>query len=231
MIHVHRALQLYTQSRNSAGERVRIALHLKGLEYEYISVSAMRSEEYRSINPQGLMPALRVGDAVIAQSTAILEYLEEVYPDRPLLPVDCLARAEARAFAQLISSDTHPLCNYRIRKYLAQQLDANDADILAWYHHWISLSFTALEEALARRANQYRFCFGDDPGWADLHLVPMIANARRFECNLAAYPRLLEIESRCIPLDAFRLARPDTQPDYPGYVVAAVSPGRTSRQD
>jgi maleylpyruvate isomerase len=226
-----RRLQLYTQSRNSAGERVRIALHLKGLEYEYIPVSAMTSEEYRSINPQGLMPALRVGDTVFAQSTAILEYLEEKYPERPLLPTDPVERAEARAFSQFISSDTHPLCNYRIRKYLAEQLHASDADILAWYRNWISISFAALEEALARRVKGYKFCFSDDPGWADLHLIPMIANARRFECNLAGYPRLLEIECLCVSLDPFRLARPDTQPDYPGYVVTAVSPGRTSGQD
>jgi len=106
-------LQLYTQSRNSAGERVRIALNLKGLQYEYIPVSAMTSEEYRSVNPQGLMPALRVGNSVFAQSTAILEYLEEAYPHPPLLPADPIARAEARAFSQLISSDTQ--CNYRVR--------------------------------------------------------------------------------------------------------------------
>jgi maleylacetoacetate isomerase len=218
-------LQLYTQSRNSAGERVRIALHLKGLEYEYVSVSAMTSEEYRRINPQGLMPALRAGDSVIAQSTAILEFLEEVYPDRPLLPADPIARAEARAFSQLISSDTHPLCNYRVRKYLAQQFHASDAAILAWYHNWIGISFGALEEALARRVKDYRFCFSDEPGWADLHLVPMIANARRFECNLAGYPRLLETESRCVALEAFRLARPDMQPDYRGHVATTISPG------
>jgi maleylacetoacetate isomerase/maleylpyruvate isomerase len=154
-----------------------------------------------------------------------------VYTDRPLLPADSISRAEARAFSQLISSDTHTLCNYRIRKYLAQQLHASDAAILAWYHNWISISFAALEEALARRVRDYKFCFSDAPGWADLHLIPMISNARRFECDLAGYPRLLEIEHRCVSLDPFRLARPDMQPDYPGYVVTAISPGRTSGQD
>jgi maleylacetoacetate isomerase len=220
-------LQLYTQSQNSAGERVRIALHIKRLQYEYIPVSALTSEEYRSVNPQGLMPALRVGNTVFAQSTAILEYLEEAYPHPSLLPADPIERAEARAFAQLISSDTHPLCNYRVRKYLAEHLIASDEAILAWYHNWIGISFSALEEALARRAKDYEFCFGDEPGWADLHLVPMIANARRFKCDLAVYPRLLAAESRCVALDPFRLARPDAQPDYPEHVATTVSPGRT----
>jgi maleylpyruvate isomerase len=128
-------LRLLTQSRNSAGERVRIALNLKGLAYEYVSIAAMEPKDYREINPQGLMPALMVGESVFAQSTAILEYLEEVYPARPLLPSDPVKRAEVRAFASLISSDTHPLCNYRIRKYLANELGATDTAILAWYRN------------------------------------------------------------------------------------------------
>jgi maleylacetoacetate isomerase len=218
-------LRLLTQSRNSAGERVRIALNLKGLAYEYVSIAAMEPKDYREINPQGLMPALMVGESVFAQSTAILEYLEEVYPARPLLPSDPVKRAEVRAFASLISSDTHPLCNYRIRKYLANELGATDTAILAWYRNWIGISFTALEKTIARRARQCRYCFGDGPGWADLHLIPMIANARRFDCDLGPYPRLLEIESYCVELDAFRLARPDAQPDYRGKVDSIIGPG------
>jgi maleylpyruvate isomerase len=219
-------LKLFTQSRNSAGERVRIALNLKGLSYEYISVAAMAPADYLRINPQGLMPALKVGDAVIAQSAAILEYLEEVYPERPLLPVGATEQAQVRAFASLISADTHPLCNYRVRKYLAQQLNATDAAILAWYRNWVSASFTALEETLARRSKAYHYCFGDAPGWADLHLAPMVAAARRFECDLGGYRRLLEIEGRCAQLEAFTRARPDAQPDYTGDVKTTISPGR-----
>jgi maleylacetoacetate isomerase/maleylpyruvate isomerase len=203
---------------------VRIALDLKGLTYEYVSIATMKPADYRQINPQGLMPALMVGETVFAQSTAILEYLEEVYPERPLLPDDAVKRAEVRAFALLISADTHPLCNYRIRKYLANEVGATDAAILAWYRNWIGASFAALEETISRLAHQYPFCFGEQPGWADLHLVPMIANARRFECNLGLYPRLLEIESNCVGLEAFRLARPDAQPDFTGQVRTVVGP-------
>ena len=219
-------LTLFTQSRNSAGERVRIAMNLKGLAYEYVLVAAMDTADYRRINPQGLMPALKVGEEMIAQSGAILEYLEEVYPEHPLLPTDPIWRAQARAFACLISADTHPLCNYRVRKYLVQELNASDAAVLAWYRNWVTASFTSLEEVLARRARAYAYCFGDNPGWADLHLVPMVENARRFACDLSAFPRLTEIEARCVKLEAFRRARPEAQPDYPGYVRTTVGPGR-----
>ena len=219
-------LMLFTQSRNSAGERVRIALHLKALAYEYVSVAAMDPADYRRINPQGLLPALKIGEEVIGQSAAILEYLEEVYPERPLLPKNPIERAQARAFAYLISADTHPLCNYRVRKYLVQELKASDASVLAWYRNWVATSFASLEELLARRSNAYAYCFGDSPGWADIHLVPMVDNARRFQCDLSAFPRLLDIEGRCSELDAFRRARPDAQPDYPGYVKTTVGPGR-----
>jgi maleylpyruvate isomerase len=217
--------QLFTQSRNSAGERVRIALHLKAIDYEYVAVSAMDPDAYRAVNPQGLMPALRIGETVIAQSSAILEYLEETCPARPLLPSDALTRAQARAFAQLIACDTHPLCNYRVRKYLVQAMGASDAAISAWYQNWVRESFAALEETLARRGGNTAFCFGDEPGWADLHLVPIVANARRFACDLAPYRRLTEIEARCTPLDAFRRARPDAQPDYAGRVDTVLAPG------
>lgn len=219
-------LTLFTQSRNSAGERVRIALHLKALSYQYISVAGMEPAEYRRINPQALMPALKVGDVVIAQSPAILEYIEEAYPERPLLPADAVERAQVRAFASLISADTHPLCNYRVRKYLAQELNASDAAVVAWYRHWITNSFAALEETLARRPKPYPYCFGEGPGWADLHLVPMIANARRFQCDLSAFPHLEQIGHRCAQLEPFKQARPDAQPDYPGHVETAISPGR-----
>ena len=209
-------MRLYTRWRNSAGERVRIALNLKGLGYEYVAVGSLPPGEYRRLNPQGLMPALQVGGGrVIAQSTAILEYLEETHPEPALLPADPILRAEARAFAQLIASDLHPINNNRVRKYLSERLGAGEEEVLAWYRHWVGLALAALEEALARRRRDRPFCFGDGPGWADLHLVPQMANARRFDCDLSPYPRLLAVDARCAGLEAFRRARPEAQPDRP----------------
>jgi maleylacetoacetate isomerase len=213
-------MRLYTRWQNSAGERVRIALNLKGLGYEYVAVGSLPPGEYRRLNPQGLMPALDVGDGrVVAQSTAILEYLEETHPEPALLPADPVLRAGARAFSQLIASDLHPINNNRVRRYLAERLGAGARDVLAWYRHWVGLALAALEETLARRRRDWPFCFGEGPGWADLHLAPQMANARRFNCDLSPYPRLVAVDARCAALDAFRRARPEAQPDYPGNTV------------
>jgi len=219
-----RIMKLYSQSRNSAGERVRIALHLKGIDYDYVAIPSLPPGDYRRINPQGLMPALETGGKVIAQSTAILEFLEEIHPSPALLPDDPVARAEVRSFAQLIASDLHPLNNYRIRRYLGAKLGAGEAEILAWYRHWVAVAFGALEETLRRRP-QSPFCFGGAPGWADLHLVPHLSTVRRFGCDLAPYPRLLAVEANCIALDAFRRARPEAQPEFDGEIRTVVRPG------
>lgn len=208
-------MQLYSRWQNSAGERVRIALNLKGLGYEYVPVESRTFGEYLTINPQGLLPALRVGRHVIAQSTAILEYLEETHPGTPLLPADPILRAQARAFAQHIASDLHPINNNRVRKYLGEQVGVREAGVQAWYEHWLSVAFTALEATLAARSVSWPFCFGDAPGWAELHLVPQIANARRFGCDLSPYPLLMAVDARCRSLDEFSRARPDAQPDFP----------------
>ena len=217
-------MRLYTQSRNSAGERVRIALHLKGIDYDYVSIPALPPGDYRRINPQGLMPALEIDGNVIAQSTAILEFLEETHPSPPLLPTDPVQRGEIRGFAQLIASDLHPLNNYRIRRYLGTRLRAGEAEILAWYRHWVAVALAALEETLRRRAPS-AFCFGEAPGWADLHLVPQLSTARRFGCDLAAFSRLLAAEARCTELDAFRRARPEAQADFEGEIKTVLRPG------
>jgi maleylpyruvate isomerase len=209
-------MQLYSRWRNSAGERVRIALNLKRLPYEYIAVGSLSPGEYQQLNPQGLLPALRVGGQVIAQSTAILEYLEEMHPETPLLPADPVLRAQARAFAQLIASDLHPINNNRVRAYLAARMGVSETGVGGWYRHWVALAMTALEATLAARPHDWRFCFGDAPGWADLHLAPQLANARRFDCDLDPYPHLRAVDAACRILDAFRRARPEAQPDYPG---------------
>lgn len=216
-------LCLLTRWQNSAGERVRIALHLKSVPYDYAPVSTLPPGEWRRLNPQGLMPVLLVDGRPLAQSAAILGFLEEAWPDPPLLPVDPLLRAEARAFAALITSDLHPINNNRVRRYLAERLSADEAALADWYAHWVRLAFDALEAALAARPEPWSFCFGDAPGWADLHLVPQMANARRFGCDLEPYPLLRAVDARCRKLDAFRRARPEAQPDFPG--AGAVAPG------
>ncbi len=208
-------MRLYSRWQNSAGERVRIALNLKNVPYDYVPVGSLPQGAYRRLNPQGLLPALDVHGRIIAQSTAILEYLEEIFPQPALLPEDPIERAQARAFAQLITSDLHPLNNHRVRVYLSRQLGASDEAVSGWYRHWVAAAFAALEEALAARPRQSSFCYGEAPGWADLHLVPQLANARRFDCDLSAYPRLRAVERACAGLDAFLRARPEAQPDYP----------------
>ncbi len=209
-------MQLFTQWRNSAGERVRIALHLKRIDYEYIAVGRLPAGEYARLNPQGLMPALRIGGQVIAQSTAILEFLEETWPVPALLPGDPIMRARARGFAQLITSDLHPLNNNRVRRFLAGRMGASAAMVQEWYRHWLATAFAALEASLATMPDDTPFCFGDEPGWADLHLAPQIANARRFDCDLTPYPRLCAVDARCSLREEFQRARPEAQPDYPG---------------
>ena len=208
-------MELITRYQNSAGERVRIALNLKGIAYRYRAVASLPTGAYPALNPQGLLPALVVGGEVIAQSAAILAYLEEVHPSPALLPADPILRAQARAFAQSIAADLHPLNNQRVRRFLADRLGVEAAGLGEWYRHWVGVGLTGLEAVLAARGGAHAFCFGDAPGWADLHLVPQLANARRFDCDLTAYPLLLAIDGRCRAMDAFRRARPEEQPDFP----------------
>lgn len=194
--------RLFTHSRNSAGERVRIALRLKGIDMEMVDAPVLPPDEWRALNPQGLMPALRLADGtVVAQSTAILELIEDVAPDPPLLPADAVLRAKARAFAQHIAADLHPVTVQRVRRQLGE-----GADTTAWVAHWTRLALTALESTLQHRATD--FCFGDAPGWADLHLVPQLRASRRLGCDLAPYPRLLAVEARCDQHPAFDMPAP-----------------------
>lgn len=202
-------LKLYSAAQNSAGERVRIALNLKRVKYEYIPVSSMGFEEFKRMNPQGLMPAIEVDGQFIAQSSAILMFLEEQYPETPLLPEDPILRAQSRSFASLIASEIHPLTIKRVRKQL------NDAAVQDWIEHWHKLGLQALETMLNQSKNQTRYCFGNAPGWAELHLIPQLANARRFDVELSQYPLLTAIEEDCIKLEAFQNARPENQPDFP----------------
>jgi maleylpyruvate isomerase len=207
-------LRLHTRYQNSAGERVRIVLNLKGITYDYVVAPPVRSEDYRRINPQGLLPALEVDGQFVAQSMAIVEFLEEQFPTPSVLPTDPIERARARAFAHHISADLHPVNNRRVRAYLGSEMGQSDAAQLRWYQHWVAVAFTSLETELARRPVPYPFCFEDAPSIADACLVPQMANARRFDCDLAAYPLLVAIDARCRELAAFREAAPVNQPDY-----------------
>ncbi len=215
-------LELYSYWRSSAAYRVRIGLNLKGLAYALHPVHLVRgggeqhAPAYARLNPQHLVPTLRDGDAVVTQSLAILEYLEERFPGDPLLPPDPVGRARVRALAQLVACDIHPLNNLRVSQYLEREGGLAAAAREDWMRHWIRAGFEALETLLAGHAGTGRFCHGDASGLADCCLVPQLYNARRFGLPLAAYPTLLRVEAACLALDAFDRARPERQPDAAG---------------
>ncbi|MBP2560275.1 maleylacetoacetate isomerase [Neorhizobium galegae] len=211
-------MRLLSRWQNSAGERVRIALNLKAIPYIYVPVGSLAPGEYRRLNPQGLLPALDIGGQIIPQSSAILDYLEETHPLPALLPKDPLLRAQARGFAGLIASEMHSITVQRVRRFLQADLELDPAKVHQWVSHWLTLGLNALEESLLDRNERFAFCFSDEPGWADLHLVPQLSNARRLGCDLSIYPELLAVEENCIGLEAFRLARPEAQPDFPGTI-------------
>ncbi|MFT3965392.1 MAG: maleylacetoacetate isomerase [Sphingobium sp.] len=214
MIQVVR-LRLHTRYQNSAGQRVRIVLNLKGLSYDYVPISSLASPEYRHLNPQGLMPALEIDGHIVTQSMAMLELLEELFPHPAILPPDPFLKAAARSFANVIVSDLHPVNNNRIRRYLSDRLAVAEPDIQSWYSHWVQEAFQSLEALLARRSRHYRFCYGDEPGIADACLVPQMDNARRFGCDISDYSHLIAVDAECRKIDAFLKASPQAQPDYP----------------
>jgi maleylpyruvate isomerase len=213
-------MRLYSYFNSSAAYRVRIALALKGLSYETLPVHLLRgggeqlAEAYRRVNPQALVPALETDEGLLTQSLAIIEWLEERHPDPPLLPSDRFRRARVRAFALAIACEIHPLCNLRVRRRLASQFGAGEAEIAAWYGHWVETGLAALEALLDRAAASRGFCFpGPGPGLADVYLVPQMANARRFNCDLAAVPGLVAVDVALCERPEFRAAEPEVQPD------------------
>lgn len=201
--------------RSGAAWRTRIALALKGLTCEQRGVDlrtgAQRSEAFVALNPQGMVPALEVEGAVLTQSPAILEWLEEVYPAPALLPADAAGRAHVRAMAALIACDIHPLNNLRVGKALRETFGADQAAVDAWAARWIEPGFEALEALVARHGAGW--CFGDAPTLADCYLIPQIYSARRFNVALDAFPRLLAIDAAAARHPAFIAAHPDAQPD------------------
>jgi maleylacetoacetate isomerase len=213
-------LKLYSYWRSSAAYRVRIALNLKGLNYEIEPVHLVRdggqqhSAEYRKVNPQALVPTLVDGRRVIRQSVAIIEYLDETYDGEiKLLPPTARDRARVRALAMHVACDIHPLNNTRVMKYLERELGADEAMRKRWIRHWIEEGFASFEELVARHPSTGQFCEGDTPTLADICLVPQVYNARRFDVDLAPYPTIEAIVAACMDLDAFERARPENQPD------------------
>ena len=216
-------MKLYGYFRSSAAYRVRIALNLKGLNYEQIAIHLVKNggeqltDAYRLLNPDGLVPAFQdeyEGEAAtLTQSTAIIEYLEEVYPQVALLPQGPLDRAHVRALALSIACEIHPVNNLRILKYLSGTLQVSDEQKNAWYRHWCESGLAALEKKLQASKKTGRFCYGDTPGFADCFLVPQIANAQRFHCDLSAMPIIMGINQACSEHPAFIKAAPMNQPD------------------
>lgn len=210
-------MKLYTYFRSSAAFRVRIALNVKSVAYESAPTALIRNEhrtgDYRAINPQALVPALAVGEAVLSQSLAIIEYLDEQYPTPPLLPAGALARAQVRSMALAIACEIHPLNNLRVLNYLREQFDLDDEAVGTWYRHWVSEGFRGLEAQVRSLSTARRYCFGDALSLADVCLVPQMFNARRFQTDLGAFPTLVDISSHLETLPAFAAARPEVQPD------------------
>lgn len=213
-------LKLYDYHRSSACFRVRIALNLKNIEYEAISVHLVKdgghqlSDSYKAINPQQLVPALQIDDSkqILTQSLSIIEYLEEAYPTPALLPSERTARANVRAFSQIIACDIHPLNNLRVLKYIKHEFQISDEQKNAWYFHWLSAGFDAMEALLQENKSRH-FCFGSSVTLADICLVPQVYNALRFEFPMDKYPRITQINQHCLEMDAFQKALPENQPE------------------
>lgn len=214
------ALTLHTYWRSSAAWRVRIALHLKGLAFDSVPVHLVkdggeqRTPEFAARNPQRLVPTLQHGEAVLTQSLAIIEYLDETWPDVPLLPVDPPHRARARALAQLVACDIHPLGNLRVLQYLEHTLHVPSDARAQWIARWMGDGLAAFEALLVQHGAG-EFCVGNAPSLADCALVPQLYNARRFGVDLTPYPVIRRIEAACIELPAFAAASPERQADAP----------------
>ena len=209
-------MELFNFFRSSASYRVRIALALKGLDYAYRPVHLSKNEQfnesYAAVSASRLVPLLRDGDLTLTQSMAIIEYLEEAYPQPPLLPLGLAERARVRALSQDIACEIHPLNNLRVLRYLVRDLKLSEDDKNRWYRHWVETGLEVVERQLA--AQPSRYCHGDSPTMADCVLVPQIFNARRFECKLEQVPQVMRVFDACMKLPAFEQTRPENCPDF-----------------
>jgi len=212
-------MKLYTFFRSSASFRVRIALNLKNIPYDQAPIHLRRGggeqlmAAYKAINPQALVPALEDNGSILTQSLAIIEYLEEKYPQPPILPTDPADKALVRSMAMVIACEVHPIQNLRVLNYVKATYNQTDAQVNQWAQHWIDLGLAALEQMIGAQSKRGKFCFGDSPTLADICLVPQLGNARRYGCDLAKYASILEIEKNCMALPAFAAAAPEKQPD------------------
>lgn len=215
-------VKLYSYWRSSASYRVRIALNLKGLDYDIVPVhltengGEQHSDEFRAVNPQKLVPVLVDRSRVIRQSMAIIEYLEEAYEgERKLLPATARERSRVRGLADIIASDIHPLNNLRVMQYLEREFNTPQVERERWTQHWIREGFTAFEQLLADNPSTGTYCEGDEPTMADICLVPQVYNAKRWSVDLAPFPLIQRINDSCLKLEEFERARPENQPDAP----------------
>tara|TARA_E500000331_G_scaffold341702_1_gene374495 strand:+ start:152 stop:787 length:636 start_codon:yes stop_codon:yes gene_type:complete len=211
-------MKLYGFSRSSAAFRIRIALNLKGIEWEHVNISLPDGDhlrnDYTKVNPQGRVPTLIDNHNTLIQSMAILEYLDETQPEPAFLPGDPVARARLRGLADIIACDIHPLNNLAVLQFLGTEMGADkDAVNVTWYQHWIYEGFNALEALLANDSATGKFSHGDTPGLVDICIVPQVFNAQRYECDLARYSTIMRIFETCMRLDAFDSAQPLKQPD------------------
>ncbi len=208
-------MELFNYFRSSASYRVRIALALKGLDYDYKAVHLAQNEQlgesYTSVSASRLVPLLRDGDHLLTQSLAIIEYLDETHPQPPLLPPTPFERARVRALAMDIACEIHPLNNLRVLRYLVKSLQVSEDDKNRWYRHWVETGLEVVERQLLAQPGTY--CHGDSPTLADCTLVPQIFNARRFDCRLDHVPQVMRVFDACMKLPAFENTRPENCPD------------------
>jgi maleylpyruvate isomerase len=212
-------MKLYTYFRSSAAYRVRIALNLKGLQYEAIPVHLLRGggeqlqATYKAINPSGLVPAFQDDYITLTQSMAILEYLEDEYPKVPLMPKDAAGRARVRELAQIVACELHPINNLRVLRYLVNDIKLSEEAKKEWYRHWMVSGLEVLETHLARDPSAGPLCHGHLPTIADCFLVPQVYNAQRHGIDISVYPNIARINAQCVEMPAFVAAHPSNQPD------------------